>query len=923
MKSKINRLISVVTAVSLITGMCYTGSISEAAKKPKLSKSKQSISVGKTKKITVKNGAKKARVTWKMKGDKAVIVKKSVKPRKAYATVKGVKPGKSILIASYKAGKTKKKLKCSITVRSAANVQVSAPPVKNDSNNINQTTNPITTTNPTAVPTDSATAKPGDNQDAEATKTPEATAEVSMAPDTTKEPTKAPEATKEPTKAPEATKAPTKAPEATKEPTKAPALEPSFVPGSTSKLLDISKFTGSGSYNSARKQYVINDKDSSAASIAFITLPENAKSGEKIQITIKGDYTGDTGFRIWLGNGHTSFSDAVKVFDVDTKTGPFEESFFITATDECNMLTVKCIADWAGGKNYIAGLAIDSIIISYPDREVKPTAAPATKAPENVPTAAPATKEPTPAPVAHALDLSGASHIYMNDSGTITVNSDGTVSGSNIQGMLIPLDDTDLEVGDIVEITVHGSASDSIRGWISTDADNRASEITNPLNFGQTYSFEITGNANYIQLKKKSYNASDLSSINITKIEVKYLKNRVEKDPLPDGKKWVTTWGTAEEPVENQDGVKNFIPLAKTTVRQIIKVTTSGDKFKLRLSNQYGKSSVQVESMHIAKQGARADQSDIITSTDTVVTVDGKESFEIPAGEVIETDTIDFKVTALENVAISTYFGGNVPTTGVTGHRGARATTYQTPGNEVSAESLGSVNGLKTCTGWFFLADASVVMDDDARAVVCFGDSITDGYGTDAGYLGKKPDSYTRWGDYFAKRLQANESTKNVSVINEGIGGNSIFGGLGPAGKDRFRRDLLEHDGVAYCIILFGVNDLDKLQNTSKFNQLKPEYEKMISLCHANNIKVYAAPILPFGKSGYYSEGSEEVRQLINNWFRSSESGVDGIIDFESAVADPENPKNIREEYTHSDGLHPYDGYEAMANAIDLEIFKK
>ena len=385
---------------------------------------------------------------------------------------------------------------------------------------------------------------------------------------------------------------------------------------------------------------------------------------------------------------------------------------------------------------------------------------------------------------------------------------------------------------------------------------------------------------------------------------------------------WVTTWGTAEEPVENQDGVKNFIPLAKTTVRQIIKVTTSGDKFKLRLSNQYGKSSVQVESMHIAKQGARADQSDIITSTDTVVTVDGKESFEIPAGEVIETDTIDFEVTALENVAISTYFGGNVPTTGVTGHRGARATTYQTPGNEVSTESLGSVNGLKTCTGWFFLADASVVMDDDARAVVCFGDSITDGYGTDAGYLGKKPDSYTRWGDYFAKRLQANESTKNVSVINEGIGGNAIFGGLGPAGKDRFRRDLLEHDGVAYCIILFGVNDLDKLPNADKFNKLKPEYEKMIALCHENNIKVYAAPILPFGTSSYYSEGSEEVRQLINDWFRSEESEVDGIIDFESAVADPENPKNVREEYTHSDGLHPYDGYEAMANAIDLKMFE-
>ncbi len=85
----------------------------------------------------------------------------------------------------------------------------------------------------------------------------------------------------------------------------------------------------------------------------------------------------------------------------------------------------------------------------------------------------------------------------------------------------------------------------------------------------------------------------------------------------------------------------------------------------------------------------------------------------------------------------------------------------------------------------------------------------------------KKPDSYTRWGDYFAKRLKANKGTENVSVINEGIGSNSILGSYPTdAGKDRFNRDLLEHDGVAYCIILFGVNDLDKLQNTDKYNLL-------------------------------------------------------------------------------------------------------
>lgn len=381
---------------------------------------------------------------------------------------------------------------------------------------------------------------------------------------------------------------------------------------------------------------------------------------------------------------------------------------------------------------------------------------------------------------------------------------------------------------------------------------------------------------------------------------------------------WTSTWGTAEEKNDIDNGAMSFMPLEGTTVRQIIKVTTSGDKFKLRLSNQYGSSAVEVESMHVAKQGPDADKSTIDASTDTVVTVGGEESFEIPAGKVIETDEIAFSVNALENVAISTYFA-STPTTNVTGHRGARATTYQVSGNSVSDETFASP---KTCKSWFFLADASVWIKG-GKAVVCFGDSITDGYGTDADYLGKKPDSYTRWGDYFAKRLQSNPKTQNVSVINEGIGANPILGSYPTdAGKDRFERDLVEHDGVAYCIILFGVNDLNALPDTSKFALLKPEYEKMIETCHDNNIKVYAAPILPFGTSSYYSDASEEVRTMINDWFRSEDSGVDGIIDFDKAVMDPNNPKNILEAYTHGDGLHPYDGYEAMAEAIDLGMFQ-
>ena len=401
------------------------------------------------------------------------------------------------------------------------------------------------------------------------------------------------------------------------------------------------------------------------------------------------------------------------------------------------------------------------------------------------------------------------------------------------------------------------------------------------------------------------------------KLTAEDLENYVEPTAGPANDIWVATWGTAEEKCDTTDTAMPQMALEGSTVRQIIKVTTSGNKMKLKLSNQYGQSAVEVQSLHVAKQ-VKADESTIDTSTDTVVKVNGSESFSIPAGQTIETDPVDFSVNALENVAISMYFG-SAPTSNITGHRGARATTYQMSGNNVSTQTLSSY---KTTTSWFFLADVSLMQPENAKAVVCFGDSITDGYGTDAGYLGKKPDSYTRWGDYFAKRLQANASTKNISVINEGIGANSMMGSYPTdAGKDRFARDLLEHDGVGYCIVLFGVNDLNKLSDTSKYNQLKPEYEKMVALAHANGIKIYAAPILPFGTSDYYSDASEQVRTMLNNWMRSEESGFDGIIDFESALADPANPKNIKYEYTLDDGLHPYEGYDVMANAIDLTMF--
>lgn len=400
----------------------------------------------------------------------------------------------------------------------------------------------------------------------------------------------------------------------------------------------------------------------------------------------------------------------------------------------------------------------------------------------------------------------------------------------------------------------------------------------------------------------------------------------------PEEDDWLSAWGTTEEKCNlsgPNDSAMPKMALEGTTIRQIIRITVGGPWIRFRLSNQYGEKDVEINSMHVAKQSpdaladkkgfgkAKVDMSTIVSDTDVAVTVDGQTSFVIPKGKVIFTDPIPLNVNGLDNIAVSMYFG-KAPTINITGHRGARATTYQVAGDQVSAEVL---SDYQTTTSWYYLADCSVACPE-GKAVVVFGDSITDGYGTDAGYLGKRPDSYTRYIDYLAKKFQANEETKNVSLINEGLGANSILGEYPTvSGRIRFSRDVLEHDKVEYVILLFGVNDIGKITDTSKYDQLIPEYKKMIDLCHENGIKIYGSPILPFGTSNYYTEAAETVRTMINDWMRSEESGFDAIIPFDEAIADPNNPKNIAYTYTKSDGLHPYEGYYMMANCVDLSLF--
>lgn len=157
------------------------------AKKPKLSRTKVSVTVGKTKKVTVKNAKK---VTWKVTKKAAKIVKLTKKSKKG-ATIKGLKKGTAKISVQMKNGKKKVKKTLTVKVSSAKKVVVTAEPAKTTNKPTNGPTNGPTkepVKEPTATPTATSTTEPSVTPTA--TPTEEPSAEPTATP--TAEPTPTP-----------------------------------------------------------------------------------------------------------------------------------------------------------------------------------------------------------------------------------------------------------------------------------------------------------------------------------------------------------------------------------------------------------------------------------------------------------------------------------------------------------------------------------------------------------------------------------------------------------------------------------------------------------------------------------------------------------------------------------------------------------
>ncbi len=347
------------------------------------------------------------------------------------------------------------------------------------------------------------------------------------------------------------------------------------------------------------------------------------------------------------------------------------------------------------------------------------------------------------------------------------------------------------------------------------------------------------------------------------------------------------------------------------TLRQIVHTSIGGSRVRVVLSNAYGTSPLAVGAAHVA---LRDKDAAIVAASDRALTFGGSPSVNIPPGASVLSDPAALAVPPLSDLAIDVYLPGDTSAVPLTTHAGALQTNYvSATGNQAGAPDF---PGATTTAAWFFLSRVDVAAPEQAGAVVTFGDSITDG-------TRSTPNTNSRWPDQLAKRLQAQKI--NLGVLNLGIAGNRVLGdGAGVSALARFDRDVLSQAGVTHVIVLESINDIGigRSNPCPSAADLIAAQRQLIERAHARGIKVYGATLTPFEGAAYWTAEGEAKRKAFNEWIRTGKA-YDGVIDFDAAVQDPSAPTKVQPQFNPGDNLHMNDaGYQAMANGIDLGLFK-
>jgi lysophospholipase L1-like esterase len=371
---------------------------------------------------------------------------------------------------------------------------------------------------------------------------------------------------------------------------------------------------------------------------------------------------------------------------------------------------------------------------------------------------------------------------------------------------------------------------------------------------------------------------------------------------------WVGTWGTAPAaPLNNSQG-----GFANHSIRNVVHTSVGGDTARVRFSNKFGASPLVLGKATVARRAA-GDTAAAVPGSVRGLKFSGRDTVTIPPGADVQSDPLTFAVPADADLLVSVFTPKSSGP--VTYHPSAQQISYLTSAGDHTTDQSGASYDQQTGS-WFYVKEIDVLGSKARGSLVAFGDSITDGGYSTTG-------ANHRWPDYLADRIAKQPAKSRLGVLNSGISANRLLldGGdlaYGRSGLARLEDDVLDRTSVRTVILLQGINDMLQDPRQNRPPVFIAGYREFADRLHARGIRVLCSTITPFKGWWGYDAGLEATRTAVNEFIRTG-GACDGVIDFSTAIQDPQDPFRMRPDYDAGDHLHPSDaGNAAMAAAIDL-----
>ena len=369
---------------------------------------------------------------------------------------------------------------------------------------------------------------------------------------------------------------------------------------------------------------------------------------------------------------------------------------------------------------------------------------------------------------------------------------------------------------------------------------------------------------------------------------------------------WVSVWGNAVSVAENRP--ERYA--RDITIRYPIHIPFDGDAVRLTFDNYCGTESV--------------------TLTRTTVLHNGKfypvkfgsaRPVTIRAGGKAVSDPLKLKVCAGDVIQVSFYLGGFTLMRSVVYASGPLSQGLYANGDETMNANI-SRNTSRSTHLFYFLSNVSVLAQKTKRAIVCYGDSIT----------------AQDWPDDLALRCR-DGGYSSTAIIRRATSGSRILREYncltyeyGLCGARRFSHEV-PTDGADAVIIQQGINDIihpvgarvnefRPMSDLPTVEELIDGLKTYIAQARSWGYKVYVRTLLPMGGWRTDAPFRQGMRHAYNEFIRTTNL-IDGCIDFDKTLRDPENPDFFAKEYDSGDHLHPSAaGYRRMAEEIPEELLK-